>query len=103
MAARKGHEKVGGRKKGTPNKPTKVLRDALQKHGSVLVKRLLKLTQDKDKNIRLGALKICFDRGWGRPFQEIGGTFDHNYVARMPVPVADAEEWQKQYAPPTMH
>ena len=102
MAARKGQKKVGGRKKGTPNKSTKVLREALQKHGSVLVKRLLRLTQDKDKTVRLGALKICFDRGWGKPVQEIAAVIDHKYVARMPVPVADAEEWREQYAP-TIH
>lgn len=30
MAARKGHEKAGGREKGTPNKTTQEIRDKLQ-------------------------------------------------------------------------
>lgn len=31
MAAKKGHVKIGGRKKGTPNKSTKEIREAYQK------------------------------------------------------------------------
>ena len=73
MARLKGSPKTSGsgRKKGTPNKSTRTLREAFQKHGEVLVERLLELTEDDDPSVRLGALKACFDRGWGRPPQPL--------------------------------
>ncbi len=74
MAGHKGHKKAGGRKKGTSNKATAGLKAALQKHETVLVKRLLALTKDDDKSVCLGALRLCFDRGWGRAPQPVTGA-----------------------------
>lgn len=31
---------------------------------------------------------------------EHSGEVEHNYIARLPAPVADMTEWQKRYAPP---
>ena len=69
MPAHKGQKKVGGRKKGTPNKATAGLKAAFQEHEEELVKGLLALTKSDDEHVSLGALKACFDRGWGRPPQ----------------------------------
>ena len=67
MAAQKGHTKVGGRKKGTPNKATAEIRAAFREHGEDLVKALLALTKSKDERVRLAAIQVALDRGWGRP------------------------------------
>ena len=64
-------ERRGGRKKGTPNKVTATLREAFQAHEKKLVERLLKLTESGDLQVRLGALRLCFDRGWGKPPQAL--------------------------------
>ena len=73
MAAHKGHVKVGGRAKGTPNKTTLSLKAAFQEHGNTLVKALLALAKSKDENIRLRAIQTCLERGWGRPAQPLTG------------------------------
>ena len=67
MAAQIGHTKVGGRKKGTPNKATAEIKAAFQKHGDELVEALLALTKSKDERVRLAAIQAALDRGWGRP------------------------------------
>ncbi len=74
MAGHKGHKKAGGRKKGTSNKATAGLKAAFQKHEEELVKGLLALTKSDDAHVSLGALKACFDRGWGRPPQPVTGA-----------------------------
>ncbi len=71
MAAQRGHTKAGGRKKGTPNRVTAVLKLAFQKHGDRLVDTLLALTRSDDEKVQLGAIKECLDRGWGRPAQAV--------------------------------
>ncbi len=74
MPAHKGQKKVGGRKKGTPNKATAGLKAAFQEHEEELVKGLLALTKSTDEHVSLGALKVCFDRGWGRPPAAVAGV-----------------------------
>ena len=66
MPAHHGQQKVGGRKKGTPNRATAGLKAAFQEHEEALVERLLALTESNEAHVRLGALRLCFDRGWGR-------------------------------------
>lgn len=75
MAAQKGHKKAGGRKKGVPNKGTRDLKAAFQKHDAALIKALVALTKSEDENVRLKAIQACLDRGWGKPPQsvEVGG------------------------------
>ncbi len=63
--------KTGGRRKGTANKVTAEVKAAFQKHGPALVKALLKLTKSDDERVRLGAIKECLDRGWGKPAQAV--------------------------------
>ncbi len=74
MAGHKGHKKAGGRKKGTSNKATAGLKAAFQEHEEALVERLLALTESNDAHVRLGALRLCFDRGWGRAPQPVTGA-----------------------------
>jgi hypothetical protein len=71
MAAQKGCTKTGGRRKGTPNKVGADIKVAFRKHGSAFVKALVKLTKSKDENVRVKALQICLDRGYGKAAQHI--------------------------------
>ncbi len=77
MAHTKGEAKTAksGRKKGTPNKTTRDIKAAFQKHDDDLVKALIVLTKSDDENVRLKAIQACLDRGHGKPPQavEIGG------------------------------
>ncbi len=63
--------KTGGRQKGAPNKATRELKAAFQKHEKKLVKALLALTKSDDERVRLGAIQVALDRGWGKPAQTV--------------------------------
>ena len=69
--AGKGDPKTGGRKKGAPNKTTADIKAAFREHGQEFVRAMLKLTKSKDENVRLKALQICLDRGYGKAVQHI--------------------------------
>ena len=71
MAAHKGHKKMGGRVKGTPNKATADIKALLRQHGEMFVEELVKLCTHKDANVRHKALKLAFDRGYGQAVQHI--------------------------------
>lgn len=64
-----------GRKPGTPNRITKDVREAAQKHGSKALKKLVDLMSDKDPRVSLAATREILDRAYGRPVspQEISG------------------------------
>ncbi len=64
-------ERRGGRKKGTPNKVDADIKAAFREHGPKLVAALIKLTKSEDENVRLKALQICLDRGYGKAKQHI--------------------------------
>jgi hypothetical protein len=55
MAAKPGHKKAGGRVKGTPNKRTLALRQALEAHGCDLAEQIANLLHDPDVQ---GPLKV---------------------------------------------
>ncbi len=74
--------KTGGRQKGVPNKATRELKAAFQKHEKKLVKALLALTKSDDERVRLGAIQAALDRGWGRPRQAVEGTLDGDMTVR---------------------
>ncbi len=63
--------KTGGRQKGAPNRATREIKAAFQKHGDELVDALLTLTRSDDERVRLGAIQAALDRGWGRPSQAV--------------------------------
>ena len=64
-------ERRGGRTKGTPNKVDADIKAAFREHGPKLVAALIKLTKSEDENVRLKALQICLDRGYGKATQHI--------------------------------
>lgn len=45
---------------------------------------------------RVSAAQALLDRGWGKAEQKFSGEVEHKYIARVPVPVQDLDEWQKQ-------
>ena len=71
MPGSKPGERRGGRQKGTPNKATADIKAAIRMHGPEMVEELLRLTQDKDPRVRLGALQTALDRGYGKAVQTI--------------------------------
>ncbi len=77
--------KTGGRQKGAPNKATRELKAAFQKHEKKLVKALLALTKSDDERVRLGAIQACLDRGWGKPAQavQVGGDLNAPIIFNM--------------------
>ncbi len=74
--------KTGGRQKGAPNKATRELKAAFQKHEKKLVKALLELTKSDDERVRLGAIQAALDRGWGRPAQMVDANVQGEITVR---------------------
>ena len=50
---------------------TTELKAAFKKHGDEFVEALLALTRSDDEHVRLKALQVCLDRGYGRPAQAV--------------------------------
>jgi hypothetical protein len=76
MPFRKGDAKPpgSGRGKGSRNKTTFDVREALKQHGSELAKELLRIAlHAKNDAIRVSALKECLDRILGKASQPIEG------------------------------
>lgn len=79
-----------------------------RKTGDLEAYRSLNMLADKLVSLALDgnteALKEIGNRLDGRPAQavEMSASIEHNYVARMPAVAKDADEWQKQHAPPTI-
>lgn len=87
-------EKTGGRKKGTPNKLNATVKmmvlGALEKMGGE--KWLMKQADKHPQAFMTLLAKII-------PTQVVG-DMSYRYVARMPPPEGDTDEWLKKYAPP---
>lgn len=85
--------KTGGRQKGTPNKLTASLKEAIlaafDEAGGK--EYLLKVAAEQPQ-------VFCQLLGKVLP-QQIDMDIDHNYVARMPDMPKTSDEWQKQHAP----
>ena len=68
----KGHEKQGGRQKGTPNKSTAEVKAYCQEFGEDIISMLLNLAHYSiDPRVRIMAGKEILDRGYGRPPQGV--------------------------------
>lgn len=83
MAAPKGHERYGGRQKGTPNKATADVKALAGKYGPKAVDALAVLAGLKtggkpaeSEAARVAALKEILDRAYGKASQPIGGADD---------------------------
>jgi hypothetical protein len=73
-------KKTGGRKKGTPNKVSTDLKALMRAKAPTIYRRLLKLTNHADPNVRLRALELYTNRAWGRPEQPLTGDSDNPVV-----------------------
>ncbi len=62
-----------GRPKGSLNKATAGLKAAFQKCEKQLTAEVMALTKDDDPRIRLAAVQVAYDRGWGKPAQAVTG------------------------------
>ncbi|API58748.1 hypothetical protein BSL82_04980 [Tardibacter chloracetimidivorans] len=73
----KGHPKPpgSGRQKGTPNRITRDVREAAQKHSAKAIAELVRLLKDTDSRVRVAAARELLDRAHGKPVspQEITG------------------------------
>lgn len=87
-----------GKQKGsTPKQRANYkLKYAIQCKGPDLINKLFKLSNNKDKHVAIGAIRLLLLYGWGRPtiHVEIDGTITKKYVAVMP-PTMEHEEWMK--------
>lgn len=56
-----------GRKKGTPNRATRDVREAAQKHTAKALKTLVQLLADPDSRVQATAARELLDRAHGKP------------------------------------
>lgn len=73
MAAHKGHARVGGRVKGTPNKATAEIKELSRVHGPAGVERLRQLMHDPSGAVAVSAIRELLDRGFGKSPQPHDG------------------------------
>lgn len=73
MTFRPGHEKTGGRKKGSVNKLTEEVRKLAKKFGPAAIDRLNEImTQSEDERAAVAAAKELLERAYGRASQVEG-------------------------------
>src|SRR5215469_7539976 len=72
----KGHKKVGGRAKGTPNAINTDARRKIQEHAGEAVDALLKIIRDPDAKDAaiVAAANSILDRAWGKPYMSMQVT-----------------------------
>lgn len=76
MAVPKG-TRIGGRKKGTPNKGTENIRILARAHTPEMLKELVRLaTKAESEQARVSAIKEVLDRAYGKAPQAIVGDED---------------------------
>lgn len=64
--------RLGGRKKGVPNKATADIKAYAQKHGKAAIEGILKLARRaKSEQVRLNAWTELMNRAYGKPAQSV--------------------------------
>lgn len=72
-----GKREGSGRKKGTPNKATRDIKEVARLHGEAAVARLAHLmTKAESEQAQVAACKELLDRAYGKPAQAIVGAED---------------------------
>lgn len=67
---------------------------------AINVLRTIMNQPDAPASARVAAAEALLDRGWGKPGQHHTGEVEHkHYVARIPLPSSDVDEWQRQVLP----
>jgi hypothetical protein len=70
----KGHKKVGGRKRGRPNKATADIKALAQEFGSEAIGKLVELMRGAEfETVQVAAARELLDRGYGKSTQPIVG------------------------------
>lgn len=94
MEKKKKREKTGGRTAGTPNKLTATVK--MMVLGALAAKGGQKWLEKQ-----MNAEPVAFMTLLGKiiPTQVVGDV-SHRFVARIPAPAENPEEWLKTYAPP---
>src|SRR5689334_4191692 len=75
MAGRRpGGPKTGGRRAGTPNRSTRLIRELAQQYTAEALERLADLMRHAESEAaRVAAIKELLDRAHGRPTQPLSG------------------------------
>jgi hypothetical protein len=60
-----------GRRAGTPNKATFEIQQACREHGPVMIARLVRMANNPDGHVAIGAIKLLFAYGYGRPRERV--------------------------------
>ena len=85
-AFEKGHARVGGRVKGTPNRVAANIREICQKAAPECVAELLRLAlHGKHEMTRIAATREILDRGFGRAKQTLEGELMVGISAELAV------------------
>lgn len=93
---------------GNPGGRPKVLetvRDLARQHGPAAFERVVSLMASDDERVAFAAAQEILNRAYGKPTQTVDmtATVETRTVARMPPVAATSDEWQKQYASPTVN
>lgn len=97
--------KTGGRTKGTPNRATAEKAAAIEASGLTPLDYMLSVMRDESlmPPLRLDAAKAAAQYVHPRlSAVELSGEVEHRFVARLPQPVVDADEWRSQHKPPAI-
>lgn len=74
MPAHKGHVKVGGRQKGTPNKSTQEIKDAAARHCMDVISKFARIVMhSNNEQAVISAGKELLERGYGKVTQAFSG------------------------------
>ena len=103
-----GKREGAGRPFGARNKSSVDIKGAFAKHAPELIKAVLKLCRSADENIRLRALALAFDRGFGKAPQPLtGADLDGPVLARIERVIIDdrpaSPEHQDDKPKPLVH
>ncbi len=73
---KRGSTRIGGRKKGTPNKVTADVRAAASHHGEAAINKLVHLMNHAEsEQVQVLACKEILDRAYGKASQAITGEY----------------------------
>ena len=100
----KGHQKVGGRQKGTPNAINTDARRKIQEHAGDAVDALLKILRNPESPSAaiVSAANSILDRAWGKPsmsMQVTGNDGAPLIPVDRPPQIETYEEWRARIAP----
>ncbi len=69
-----------GRKKGSPNKATRTLKELAREYTSEAVEALIEVVRTETGAARVSAANAILDRGYGKPSQVLSGDEDGGAV-----------------------